>query len=108
MFQLGDKWDLNHNFMSDPYSPVYQALCYGLEHCMLLWLQKYSTTCRHWSMACWALSLKVWLAVSVDLIFVNPFCASDKILCLFIKDINLLHINFSNVLGKTGKKDIGQ
>jgi hypothetical protein len=48
------------------------------------------STCRCSSLAYWILSMKDWLDVSVDFIFLNPFSASYKILCVFTKDINVL------------------
>ena len=58
-------------------------------------------------MASWVVFMKAWLAFRVDLISLNAYCASDKILCLFTYDINLLYINFSKILEKTDKMDIG-
>jgi len=57
-------------------------------------------------MASCILSMEVWLAVSVDFIFLNSFCICNKMLCLFTKDINLLYINVSKILEKSGKMDI--
>jgi len=36
--------------------------------------------------------------------FPQSFCASDKILCLFTKDFNLLYMNFCKILEKMVKK----
>jgi hypothetical protein len=60
------------------------------------------TACRHLSVASWILSVKVWLVVSGHFIFLNPFCASDKI-CLFTEHFNLSCINFFNILKKPMK-----
>jgi hypothetical protein len=55
-------------------------------------------------MASWILSKKVWLAVSIDFIL----CFWQNTICLFTKgSINLLYVNFSKILEKTGKIDIG-
>jgi hypothetical protein len=51
--------------------------------------------------------MKAGLAVPVDFISLNAFCASYKILWLFTNDIKLLYIKFSKILEKTDKMDIG-
>ena len=88
-----DKQDLNHKFML-PLISYKSNLSSNVSWFKILYAfvrsKNIPATCCHWFMASWIFSTKVWLAVSVDFIFLNPFCASDKILCLFTKDINVL------------------
>jgi hypothetical protein len=54
-------------------------------------------TCIPLSIAPYVISRTDWVAVSVDIFTLKPFWASVNMLFFVIKDINLLHINFSNI-----------
>ena len=51
----------------------------------------------HLSRAFWILPIKEWTAVSMDLPFLNPFWASDKIFSSYKKDFILLYISLSKM-----------
>ena len=59
------------------------------------------------SKASYILPVKEWIAVLRDFFSLNPFCAFIKILYLFKNIVNLLYLNFSNLLEKTYETDVG-
>jgi hypothetical protein len=59
------------------------------------------------SRASWILLMNDWTALSIDLPFLKPLWASEKILFSDRKGIILLHISHSDSLAKTGIIDTG-
>jgi hypothetical protein len=98
-----DKYDLNHKF-SSPLVTYEFSLSNnvswfiisnafdGSKHIPIAWSPLFEASC--------ILSRTVWLAVSVDLFFLNPFWASSNYIIFCKKDI---YINYSSILENTDK-----